>query len=92
MASSVESILSECKKFAYFCPYCGTNLHPKIVDQCVYLVCPTPDCAAGFEYDGHSDFLKVVESTIKRYVLLSPCTDNARHDVPFIPQYYRVEK
>lgn len=81
----VSSILSECKRFTYFCPYCGTNLHPKIIDDRVYLVCPTTDCAAGFEYGGHSDFLKMVKSTIKRFVLFSPCADDARHDAPFIP-------
>lgn len=85
MVSSVESILSECKGFTYFCPYCGTNLHPKIIAECVYLVCPTSDCAAGFEYYGHSDFLKMVKSTIKRYVLHIPWSDDARHDVPFTP-------
>ena len=85
MVSSVESILSECKKFTYFCPYCGTNLHPKIIDECVYVVCPTTACAAGFLYDGHLPFLNMVKSTIHRYVLFTPLSDDNRHEDPFTP-------
>ena len=85
MLSSVESILSECKEFTYFCPYCGTNLHSKIIDECVYVVCPTTACAAGFLYDGHLPFLEMVKSTIHRYVLFTPWSDDTRPDVSFIP-------
>ena len=60
-ALTVESIYFECSRFTYFCPYCGCNLNPKMFNDCVHVVCPA--CAAGFNYENHDDFLKLVKST-----------------------------